>query len=63
VPYRVHTVLTDNGVPFTPRKFPAEPGDPQQAGHHALARGKDGADQQQLGVVPRPLLQAYRGKG
>jgi hypothetical protein len=53
------------GVPRSPVKhpmvvgespFPAEPRDPQQAGHGALARGEDGADQQQLGVAPGPLL-------
>jgi hypothetical protein len=40
----------------------AEAGDPQQAGHGALAGGEDGADQQQLGMAPRSLLQEQRGE-
>src|SRR3954463_4702622 len=43
--------------------LPAEPGDPQEAGHRALARRQDGTDQQQLGVAPRPLLQEHRREG
>jgi hypothetical protein len=43
--------------------FPAEPIDPQQAGHGALAGGENGADQQQLGMAPGSLLQEHRGEG
>src|SRR3954447_10578874 len=43
--------------------LPSEPGDPQEAGHRALARRQDGTDQQQLGVAPRPLLQEHRREG
>src|SRR5215218_9978844 len=43
--------------------LPTEPRDPQEAGHRALAGRADGADQQQLGVVPRPLLQEHRREG
>src|SRR4051794_41697834 len=43
--------------------LPAEPGDPQDAGHRALAGRQDGTDQQQLGVAPRPLLQEHRREG
>ena len=43
--------------------FPAEAGDPQQAGDGALAGGEDGADQQQLGMAPGSLLQEHRGEG
>src|SRR4051812_3082384 len=43
--------------------LPAEPGDPQEAGHRALARRQDGTDKQQLGVAPRPLLQEHRREG
>jgi hypothetical protein len=35
--------------------LPGEPGDPQDAGHGALARRQDGADQQHLGMLPAPL--------
>jgi hypothetical protein len=41
----------------------AEAGDPQQAGHGALAGGENGADQQQLGMAPGPLLQEHRDEG
>ena len=38
-------------------RLPAEPHDPQEAGHVALAGGEDGADQQQLGAgVAKALL-------
>jgi len=43
--------------------FPAEPRDPQEAGHGALAGGEDGADQQQLGMAPCPLLPEHRSEG
>src|SRR3954466_9124040 len=43
--------------------LPSEPGDPQEAGHRALAGRQDGTDQQQLGVAPRPLLQEHRREG
>lgn len=43
--------------------FPAEPGDPQQAGHGALAGGEHSADQQQLGPTPGSLLQEHRDEG
>src|SRR4051794_41955583 len=43
--------------------LPSEPGDPQEAGHRALARRQDGTDQQQLGAAPRPLLQEHRREG
>src|SRR3954447_13235364 len=43
--------------------LPAEAGDPQEAGHRALAGRQDGTDQQQLGVAPRPLLQEHRREG
>src|SRR3954463_8711784 len=43
--------------------LPAEAGDPQDAGHCALAGRQDGTDQQQLGVAPRPLLQEHRREG
>src|SRR5215207_985400 len=39
---------------------PAETRDPQDAGDGALAGREDGADQQQLGTAPRPLLREYR---
>jgi hypothetical protein len=41
-------------------RLPAEPHDPQEAGHGALAGGEDGADQQQLGATPGPLLREHR---
>jgi hypothetical protein len=41
----------------------AEAGDPQQAGHGALAGGENGANQQQLGMAPGSLLQEHRGEG
>src|SRR3712207_1914491 len=43
--------------------FPAEPRDPQEAGHGALARGENGADQQQLGMAPCSLLPEHRSEG
>src|SRR5215213_1225004 len=43
--------------------FPAEPGDPQEAGHSAPAGREDGADQQQLGMAPYPLLHEHRREG
>jgi hypothetical protein len=43
--------------------FPAEPGDPQGAGHGAPAGREDGADQQQLGMAPYPLLHEHRREG
>jgi hypothetical protein len=43
--------------------LPAEPGDPQQACHRALAGGEDGAGQQQLGATPGPLLPEHRREG
>src|SRR3954451_15802879 len=43
--------------------FPAEARDSQEAGHGALTRGEDGADQQQLGVPPSPLLHEDRREG
>ena len=41
----------------------AETCDPQQAGHGALTGGENGADQQQHGMLPCPLLQEHRHKG
>ena len=43
--------------------LPAEPRDPQEAGHRALARRQDGADQQHLGMAPGSLLQEQRREG
>jgi hypothetical protein len=43
--------------------LPAEAGDPQQAGHGALAGGEHGADQQHLGMPPGSLLQEHRREG
>ena len=43
--------------------LPAEPRDPQEAGHRALAGSEDGADQQQLGMAPGSLLQEHRREG
>ena len=43
--------------------LPAEARDPQEAGHGALARGENGADQQQLGMAPCSLLPEHRGEG
>jgi hypothetical protein len=40
----------------------AQPSDPQQAGHGALARRKDRPDQQHLGVPPATVAEE-RGKG
>jgi hypothetical protein len=38
----------------------AEPGDPEDAGHGALARYQDGPDQQHLGVPPTPFAEERR---
>src|SRR3954451_12279222 len=43
--------------------LPAQPHDPQQARHGALARGQDRADQQHPSVVPGSLLQEQRREG
>ena len=43
--------------------LPAEARDPQEAGHGALAGREDGADQQQLGVAPGPLLHEHGREG
>jgi hypothetical protein len=40
--------------------LPAEPADAQDAGHRALARHQDGADQQHLGVPPGVLAEERR---
>jgi hypothetical protein len=40
--------------------LPAEPRDPQEAGHRAFTGGENGADQQQLGMAPGPRLQEHR---
>jgi hypothetical protein len=42
-------------------RFTAEPRDPQQAGHGALAGREDRADQQCFGVPPAPVAEE-RGK-
>jgi hypothetical protein len=41
----------------------AEPRDPQEAGHRALAGGENGADQQQFGMAPCSLLQEHWREG
>jgi hypothetical protein len=40
--------------------LPAEPSDAQDAGHRALPRHQNGADQEHLGVTPTPLLEHRR---
>jgi hypothetical protein len=49
-----HAVIVDEAT------LPAQPHDPQQARHRAPAGRQDGADQQFLGVPPRPLLHEHR---
>src|ERR687893_834604 len=48
------------GVVFRKPPLPAEPGDPEDAGHRAPARRQDGPDQQHLGVPPTPLAKKRR---